>query len=191
MSVTSKRILSEAAQVDAAAVQNFPCSRKIHVTGSRDDIRVPMREIAQADTVSQDGRLKNPALTVYDTSGPYTDPEASIDIRRGLPPLRAGWIAERNDTAELAGLTSVYGLRREQDRALDQLRFMRRSNPRKATGGAVTQLHYARAGIVTPEMEYIAIRENQRLEQAVADGLTADRMHPGESFGAGISVIVV
>ncbi|MBT8446043.1 MAG: phosphomethylpyrimidine synthase ThiC, partial [Gammaproteobacteria bacterium] len=187
MSVTRKRILSEAAQVDAAAVQNFPCSRKVFVPGSRDDIRVPMREIAQADTVGRDGHQQNPRVTVYDTSGPYTDPDADIDIRRGLDPLRERWIAERDDTGELAGLSSAYGVRRERDASLDQLRFMRRTNPRKATGGrAVTQLHYARAGIITPEMEYIAIRENQRLEEAVADGLAADRMHAGESFGAAL-----
>src|SRR5215203_2506397 len=106
------------AKVDAAAIEPLPASRKIYVEGSRPDVRVPMREIAQGDTDASFGAEKNPPLTVYDTSGPYTDPAAVIDIRKGLAPLRAGWIAERGDTVELEGPTSGYGRARLADAGL-------------------------------------------------------------------------
>src|SRR6476660_4995903 len=109
------QFLAATAKVDDAAIQPLPNSRKIHVEGSRPDIRVPMREIAQSDTPASFGAEKNPAIVVYDTSGPYTDPAANIDIRKGLPALRAGWIAERGDTVELDGLTSAYGRARLAD----------------------------------------------------------------------------
>ncbi len=111
------------AHVDDAAVQPLPNSRKIYVEGSRPDIRVPMREIAQADTPASFGAEVNPPLAVYDTSGPYTDPTAKIDIRSGLPPLRARWIEERGDSAELDGLTSAYGRARLADAELAGMRF--------------------------------------------------------------------
>ena len=153
------------AHVDDAAVQPLPNSRKIYVEGSRPDVRVPMREIAQADTPASFGAEVNPPLAVYDTSGPYTDPAANIDIRSGLPPLRARWIEERDDSAELDGLTSAYGRARLADAELAGMRFDLKRQPRRAKSGAnlsgnVTQMHYARRGIVTPEMEFIAIREN-------------------------------
>lgn len=189
MSAIPDNVMSEQAQVDSAAVQPFPNSRKIYVTGSRPDIRVPMREVYQADTPAAFGARPNPALTVYDTSGPYTDLEADIDIRRGLEPLRAEWISERADTEVLSGLTSAYGRERLNDPALDQLRFQQTRLPLRARGGAtVTQMHYARRGIITPEMEFIAIRENQRLEALQDAGLL--KRHPGVSFGASIPPMI-
>lgn len=143
--------------VDPQAVKALPGSRKVYVPGSRADIRVPMREIAQART----GEEANPPLSVYDTSGPYTDPAARIDIRRGLPPLRAAWIAEREDTGQLDAPSSAYGRQRAEDPRLTALRFALHRPPRRAKAGHnVTQMHYARRGLVTPEMEFIAIREN-------------------------------
>jgi len=180
------------AKVDAAAVEPLPSSRKIHVEGSRPDIRVPMREIAQADTPASFGAEKNPPLTVYDTSGPYTDPAAVIDVRKGLPPLRARWIAERDDTVELEGPSSGYGRERLADAALAGLRFDLARRPRRARSGAnVTQMHYARRGIVTPEMEFIAIRENQRREAMLATmPPIVARQHPGHAFGAALPAAV-
>jgi phosphomethylpyrimidine synthase len=176
------------AQVDAAAVAPLPRSRKIHVEGSRADVRVPMREIEQSDTPASFGAEKNPAIVVYDTSGPYTDPSATIDIRKGLPALRQRWIDERGDTVELAGPTSAYGRERLADAALRGLRFDLHRKPRRARAGAnVTQMHYARRGIITPEMEFIAIRENQKREAMLAMlPPSVTRQHAGESFGASI-----
>ncbi len=172
------------AHVDAAAIAPLPRSRKIYVAGSRPDIRVPMREISQTPTGSE----PNPAICVYDCSGPYTDPQARIDIRAGLPALRAKWIEERGDTEELRGLSSDYGRARESDASLSGLRFDLKRRPRRAKAGAnVTQMHYARKGIVTPEMEFVAIRENQKLE-----GLSEllKTQHRGESFGAAIPKVI-
>ncbi len=123
------------AKVDSAAVAPLPASRKIYVQGSRADLRVPMREIAQSDTPATFGAEKNPPLAVYDCSGPYTDPDTSIDIRRGLAPLRAAWIAERDDTVELAGPTSAFGQARLADPALAGLRFDLHRKPRVAQPG--------------------------------------------------------
>ena len=186
--------LNQQMVVDSAAIQPLPNSRKIYVTGSRPDIRVPMREISQADTPTQFGGEANPPIYVYDTSGPYTDPHAQIDIRSGLPALRAAWIAERDDTELLAGLSSDYGRAREADPKLADLRFNLTRQPRRAKPGCnVTQMHYARRGIITPEMEYVAIRENLN-RQAYIDSLHATgntrllelmtRQHAGHSFGA-------
>lgn len=178
-------VLSRSAQVDEASVQPFPSSRKVYVEGSRPDIQVPMREITLADTPTDMGGEKNDPLYVYDTSGPYTDPDVAIDVRKGLAPLRARWIEERDDTELLDGMTSEYGRMREQDLRLDHLRFELTRKPRKAkTGNNVTQLHYARQGIITPEMEYIAIRENMKLAKARAEGNIVAEQHPGHNFGA-------
>jgi phosphomethylpyrimidine synthase len=178
------KFLSATAHVDEAAVKPLPNSRKVHVEGSRPDIRVPMREITQTDTPAAFGAEKNPAIFVYDTSGPYTDPSAAIDIRSGLAPLRAGWIEERNDTEVLEGPTSRYGRERLADPKLAQLRFNLKRHPRRAKAGMnVTQMHYARRGVITPEMEFIAIRENQRVD-ALTELLR--RSHPGQDFGAAI-----
>ncbi|HVS66856.1 MAG TPA: phosphomethylpyrimidine synthase ThiC [Thermoanaerobaculia bacterium] len=162
----------------------FPGSRKIHVEGSLPTLRVPMREIAQSPT----GGEANPPITVYDTSGPYTDPQATIDVERGLSPLRDAWIEERADTERLERLSSAYGLERLADRRLDRLRFPHLGLPRRARPGArVTQMHYARRGEITPEMEFIAIRENQRREaMPEAGGEELAAQHPGEPLGAAI-----
>ncbi|WP_317846237.1 phosphomethylpyrimidine synthase ThiC [Alcanivorax limicola] len=179
--------LSASAGAIEQACQPITGSRKIYVTGSRADLRVPMREIAQhATLLANGGTEENPPIAVYDTTGPYTDPDVTIDIRKGLAPLRAAWIAERHDTEALPGLTSEYGRRREQDVATAGLRFPDVRRPRRALAGAnVSQMHYARQGIITPEMEYIAIRENQNLAAARAAGLPVYQ-HPGQSFGAAI-----
>ncbi|WP_151671399.1 phosphomethylpyrimidine synthase ThiC [Nitrincola schmidtii] len=177
--------LNQTAQVDSLAVQPFPQSRKVYIEGSRPDIRVPMREITLADTPTAAGPEKNPPLYVYDTSGLYTDPEASIDVRKGLPPLRDAWIQERDDTELLDDLSSDYGRARAADLRLDELRFDLQRKPRRAKSGKnVTQLHYARQGIITPEMEFIAIRENMKLAKQHADQPLLAQQHPGQSFGA-------
>ena len=178
------KFLSATAHVDVAAVKPLPNSRKIYVEGSRPDVRVPMREITQSDTPAAMGAERNPPLFVYDTSGPYTDPAIQIDIRSGLAPLREKWIRERNDSEQLPDLTSDYGRRRAADSKLAELRFNLKRHPWRAKPGMnVSQMHYARKGIITPEMEYIAIRENQR-----RDGLPdlVTRQHAGQSFGAAI-----
>lgn len=183
-----EKFTNDSAQVDAAAIQPLPNSRKIYLQGSRADIRVPMREISQSDTATSQGVEKNPPIYVYDTSGPYTDPAASIDIRQGLPPVREQWIDERADTEILSGFSSSYSRERLSDPKLMDMRFHLKRPARRAKSGAnVTQMHYARRGIITPEMEFIAIRENQRREQADLNGeglLT--RQHPGQGFGAAI-----
>jgi len=176
------KFLSATAHVDEAAVKPLPRSRKIYVQGSRDDIQVPMREISQSDTPASFGAESNAPLYVYDTSGPYTDPGAAIDIRNGLGPLRERWIEERADTDLMTGPTSIYGRMRLDDAKLAQMRFNLQRTPRRARPGKnVSQMHYARRGIITPEMEFVAIRENQR-----RDGLPEllTRQHAGESFGA-------
>ncbi|HEY5929862.1 MAG TPA: phosphomethylpyrimidine synthase ThiC [Burkholderiales bacterium] len=176
------KFLTDTAHVDEAAVKPLPSSRKTYVQGSRDDLRVPMREISQSETPASFGAEKNPPIFVYDTSGPYTDPSVAIDIRNGLAPLRERWIDERNDTQVLTGPTSTYGQVRLDDPKLAEMRFNLRRSPRRARSGAnVSQMHYARRGIVTPEMEYIAIRENQRRD-LLPDLIV--RQHAGESFGA-------
>jgi len=182
------KFLSATAHVDEAAVKALPNSRKVYVEGSRPDIRVPMREISQSDTPAGMGAEKNPPIYVYDTSGPYTDPAVKIDIRSGLAPLREKWIIERNDTELLPDLTSAYGRSRAADPKLAELRFNLKRRPRRAKAGMnVSQMHYARKGIITPEMEYIAIRETQR-----RDGLSEliTRQHPGQSFGAAIPQVI-
>jgi phosphomethylpyrimidine synthase len=170
------------AHVDSAAVRPLPQSHKIYVEGSRADIRVPMREIAQADTPTGMGGERNAPLCVYDTSGAYTDPAACIDIRAGLAALREKWVEERADTLLLDGPSSKYGIERLHDPKLAALRFNLKRKPRRAIHGAnVTQMHYARRGMVTPEMEFVAIRENQRRE-GLPEMLL--RQHPGQNFGA-------
>jgi phosphomethylpyrimidine synthase len=191
--------LAATAKVDEAAVKPLPNSRKVYVQGSRPDIQVPMREISQDDTSTSFGGEKNPPIYVYDCSGIYTDPTAKIDIRSGLPAIRNPWIEERNDTELLSGPSSEYGIERLNDPKLTELRFNLQRKPRKAKAGKnVTQMHYARQGIVTPEMEYVAIRENLRRQEYIeslknaggkigakmVDLLT--RQHPGQSFGASI-----
>src|SRR4051812_1312031 len=186
------KFLAATAHVDDAAIKPLPNSRKVYVG----KLRVPMREVSQSDTPSMFGGEKNPPVYVYDCSGPYTDPAAKIDIRTGLPALREPWILGRNDTELLTGPSSSFGRERLADAKLSELRFNLRRNPRRGKSN-VTQMHYARRGIITPEMEFIAVRENlQReayIESLKAGGKTGQKMlellmrqHPGQSFGASI-----
>ncbi len=188
-----------AAHVDEAAVQPLPNSRKIYVEGSQPDIRVPMREISQDDTPTSMGGEKNPPIFVYDCSGPYSDPAAKIDIRQGLPALRTRWIEARGDTEILSDLSSEYGRQQAANPALAAMRFpdLARTPRRAKAGMNVSQMHYARKGIITPEMEFIAIRENnnraayiESLKQSgpLGEKLAAmmNRQHPGQNFGANL-----
>jgi phosphomethylpyrimidine synthase len=189
MSAIPEEFVRRTAQVSEAVTRPFARSRKIFVQGSRPDLRVPMREVTQQPTHLSGGVEENPPITVYDTSGPYTDPEAAIDLLRGLPDLRGAWIEERGDTERLRGPTSEYGRARAADPVLSQLRFEHIRAPRRALPGRnVTQMHYARRGTVTPEMEFVAIRENNRLQEMRADPRYAKllRQHAGEAFGARI-----
>ncbi|MCE9623833.1 MAG: phosphomethylpyrimidine synthase ThiC [Deltaproteobacteria bacterium] len=181
MNALPEKMLEEFQQLDADATRPFPGSKKIYIPGSRADLRVPMREISL--------KAPNAPVCVYDTSGPYTDPEAKIDLLQGLPPLRSGWIEERGDSEKLSDLSSQYGRARNADPKLTALRFEHNlRTPRRAKSGAnVSQMHYARKGIITPEMEYIAIRESQRLEAARE---AAALQHPGNSFGAAIPAAI-
>ena len=182
------KFLAATAQVDQAAIQPLPKSRKIYIEGSRADLRVPVREISQSETSASFGAEPNPPIFVYDTSGPYTDSTVKIDIRSGLAPLRARWIAERADTEELAGPTSRFGIDRLNDPKLAELRFNLHRRPRRARSGEnVTQMHYARRGVITPEMEFIASRENQRLDGQPPAVL---RQHAGQSFGASLPQLI-
>ncbi|NNP68333.1 phosphomethylpyrimidine synthase ThiC [Acinetobacter sp. Ac_5812] len=158
----------------------LPASRKVYVEGSRPDIQVPFREISLTETPTGLGGEHNPPVMVYDTSGAYTDPNVQIDLNKGLPFVRQTWIEERQDTDVLSGLSSEFGQARLKDIRTADIRFAHIQNPRRAqTGKNVTQMHYAKQGIITPEMEYIAIRENQRQRENVDM-----RQHPGQNFGA-------
>ena len=165
-------------------------SRKVYVPGQLHDIQVAMREISVSDTISHPSgrRIPNTPVTVYDTSGPYTDPSAVIDLQKGLPRLREAWIRDRQDVDDLPGFSSTYCQQRMADQSLDALRFEHIRKPLRAKDGQnVTQLHYARQGIITPEMEYIAIRENQRIDQVGGPSVINDPLsvqHTGNSFGA-------
>ncbi len=187
MSAVPADFIRRTAQLSAEATRPYPNSRKVFVPGARADLRVAMREVSQSDTLALHGAEANPPIPIYDTSGPYTDPAACIDLLRGLPPLRAGWIAERGDTQPLNDFTSEYTRRRNRDTKLADIRFPAPPKPRRAKVGAnVTQMHYARRGTITPEMEYIAIRENLRLQELRADSRYAQllRQHRGQHFGA-------
>ncbi|MGK4362993.1 phosphomethylpyrimidine synthase ThiC [Ectopseudomonas chengduensis] len=186
MSTQQQKNLSESAQVDQQSVQPFPRSQKVYVQGSRPDIRVPMREISLDVTPTDFGGEINAPVTVYDTSGPYTDPNVTIDVRKGLADVRSAWIEDRDDTEKLPGLSSEFGQRRLNDAELTKMRFAHVRNPRRAKAGHnVSQMHYAKQGIITPEMEYVAIRENMKLAEAREAGLLGEQ-HAGHSFGAAI-----
>ncbi|RTZ74260.1 MAG: phosphomethylpyrimidine synthase ThiC [Gammaproteobacteria bacterium] len=187
MSAIPEDFIRETARLSEDVTRPFPRSRKIYVEGGQAGIRVPMREITQDATRAMQGDEENPPIYVYDTSGPYTDPDAAIDLLRGLPPLREAWIESRGDTEKLQGPTSEYGRARQSDPELAQLRFEHIRTPRRARAGAnVTQMHYARRGIVTPEMEFVAIRENMKLDELRRDPRYAKllKQHPGQGFGA-------
>jgi phosphomethylpyrimidine synthase len=187
-------VLKDATETTNSSVKidSYPASEKVYVQGSRPDIRVPMRKITLSDTPvhfgSEKGAEKNPPLYVYDTSGVYTDPNVEVDLKKGLSSVRSAWILERNDTEELAGPSSDFGRQRLEDPATANLRFEHIRKPRRAkTGANVSQMHYARQGIITPEMEFIAIRENQKMEEM--RHLWKDQ-HPGYSYGASIPDVI-
>ena len=181
MSAIPEEFQKKTEALQQAAITPLPNSEKVYIKGSRDDINVPMRKISLADTASSFGAEKNPDVYVYDCSGVYTDPDATIDLRKGLPNVRLPWILDRNDTELLEGPSSTFGQERQNDPALASLRFEHIQAPRRAKAGAnVSQMHYAKKGIITPEMEYIAIRENMKRSEINAE------QHPGESFGASI-----
>jgi len=187
MSANPRDELRDPARLGDAVTQPFAGSAKIHFTGSRPDIRVAMREIRQSATPGVGGPEPNPPIVVYDTSGPYTDPDYRVDLLAGLPALRSAWVEARGDSAPLDGQTSSFARARAGTPEAVALAFPGRRVPRRArAGGNVTQMHYARRGIVTPEMEYVALRENAGLEARreawAAAGLLA--RHPGEAFGA-------
>jgi phosphomethylpyrimidine synthase len=187
MSTEAENLFRHTARLSEQVTGPFPGSTKVYVNGSRPDLRVGMREVRQSDTPASDGGRANPPISVYDTSGPYTDPDTAIELERGLPPLRGGWIAERGDTEPLGGRSAEYAKDRLRNAALDSLRFPRLPTPRRAAGGHnVTQMHYARRGLITPEMEYVALRENARLaelREAYGQAGLLTR-HGGQGFGA-------
>jgi len=181
---TVKEFINEDASLDPSALVSFANSKKVYIQGSTPDIQVPFREISISDTPSEFGAEKNVPVLVYDTSGPYTDPKHEINIQNGLHAVRAKWIEDRNDTQVLDGPSSDFGKQRKNDPELEKMRFNLLRKPRKAKPGQnVSQMHYAKKGIITPEMEFIAIRENQRRE-----GLSEiiQEQHKGENHGAKI-----
>ena len=189
MSAIPEEFQQRTAKLSEEVTRSFPNATKIYVQGSRSDLRVPMREIAQSPTSGMLGEEKNPPITVYDTSGPFGDPAIDVDLMKGMPDVRSGWIKERGDTELLAGPSSDYGRQRQGAEDLAYLRFEHIRPPRRARAGKnVSQMHYARRGIITPEMEYVAIRENQRLDELRADPRYAKllRQHPGQNFGANL-----
>jgi len=189
MSAIPEDFITKTTTLSEEVTRPFANSRKIYVQGSRDDLRVPMREISQSPTLTNNDKEINPPITVFDTSGPYTDPDVSIDLLKGLPDVRSAWIAERNDTVQLEGPSSAYGQQRQGDVKLETLRFEHIRAPRKAKAGKnVSQMHYARQGVITPEMEYVAIRETQRLDELRLDPEYQKllKQHPGENFGANL-----
>lgn len=180
--------------INQIGCQPYPESAKIFVTGSREDVQVGMREITLSDSLTGGTKARpeytpNEPLHVYDTSGPYTDPEAKIDVRAGLAPLRLNWILERQDTQLLESTHSHFTQQRLADNGIDHLRFDNLPRPRRAAPEhTVTQLHYARRGIITPEMEYIAIRENMRRDEVRDENL--NRQHPGQAFGTQLPEVI-
>lgn len=178
-----EQIFTRSAELSSAAREPFQNSQKVYVNGTLPGVRVAMREIKLSDTQTAQGPERNPAICVYDTSGPYTDPNIEIDINKGLPRLRESWISARQDTEILAGISSRYGQERLADKKLEAIRFPNLQHPRRALAGKnITQMHYAKQGIITPEMEYVAIRENLKY---ASEGLMAHQ-HAGQDFGASI-----
>lgn len=189
MSAIPQEFLDRAAELSSDSTKPLDGSNKIYVEGSRPDIKVPMREIYLEDTASSFGAEPNPPIPVYDTSGPYTDPDVQVDLLQGLNDVRTNWIDERNDTEALSGPSSDYGQQRQSDPELAHLRFEHIRTPRVAKQGKnVSQMHYAKQGIITPEMEYIAIRESMKLQELRKDPEYKKVMmqHPGMSFGANL-----
>ena len=179
-------------KIDNIDISSYPNSEKVYVTGSRPDIRVAMRRIHQYPTVKiEDGKrveYPNEDILVYDTSGPYTDPAVKTDINKGLPRHREQWVIDRDDTEVLDDITSEYGRERRDNKAIDAIRFPVQHKPRKAREGRrVTQMHYARKGIVTPEMEYVAIRENlDNRERGIGSYITPEFVRDEVAAGRAI-----
>ncbi len=189
--MTKISTIADQFRADQAAIQPFPNSKKLYVEGRLHPVRVPMREISLTPTQTAKGVETNPPVRVYDTSGPYTDPSINIDLRAGLANIRTPWIEARQDTEILTAETSVFTQRRVGDLQFEQLRFQHRRLPRRAINGRnVSQMHYAKQGMITAEMEYIAIRENmalQQLKEQQAQELGASfHQHAGQDFGAAI-----
>jgi phosphomethylpyrimidine synthase len=193
MSAIPHDFVTKTTELSVSVTQTFPKSKKVYEQGSRSDIQVPMRQIEQEPTAASFGAENNPLIPVYDTSGAYTQADAQIDLLKGLPELRGNWISERDDTEQLDGPSSDYGHERQHNPALASLRFEHIRAPRKAKAAAnVTQMHYARRGIITPEMEFVAIRENCGLQKMRADPSYSKllQQHSGESFGSNIPDII-
>ncbi|MBI3271324.1 MAG: phosphomethylpyrimidine synthase ThiC [Planctomycetes bacterium] len=198
MNTTVEKHPQSEPRLDPVTHGPLPASRKAYVAGRlHPDVRVPMREVALSPTRRAGAAgagpvtVPNAPFVVYDTSGPYTDPDLVVDLARGIAPLRAGWIRARGDSEELPRISSEYGRRRLAEHALDELRFPNLRKPRRAKAGAnVSQMHYARKGIITPEMEFVAIRESQLREAAAGAPPAAEPQHPGQSWGAGIPKVI-
>jgi len=193
MSAIPEDFINQTTRLSEEVTKPFPGSKKKYVVGSRPDIRVPMREIQLSTTHTSAGEEENPPLSIYDTSGPFSDPDMEVDLLKGMPDVRSGWIDERADTELLDGPSSAYGQSRQGDPELAHLRFEHIHNPRRALAGKnVSQMHYARQGIITPEMEYVAIRENCQLQEMREDPRYQKllRQHPGQSFGANIPELI-
>ena len=186
MNANLENFLDRIDQLDTSSHQHFPNSRKIYVEGSRPDLKVPMREIALTSTETAHGIERNPPIRVYDSSGIYSDASAKVDLRAGLPPVRSPWITERGDSEQLESVSSAFGRIRQSDAQTAHLRFEHMKKPLRAKSGKnVTQLHYARQGIITPEMEFVAIRENMAKQQA-SEQCDLAGQHHGHSYGANI-----
>ena len=189
MSVTSQALLEQTTLLSDEVTVPMPGSRKVYISSDDGHIRVPIREIDQAPTPDGEGLVQNPPIPVYDTSGPFTDPDVSVDLSQGLAPVRAPWITQRGDCEQLDQLSSEYGRQRAANRKLDAIRFPAMTRPLRArAGNNVSQMAYARRGIITPEMEFVAIREDGRLQELRHDSRYQQllKQHPGQSFGASI-----
>lgn len=189
MSVSKLDLIAKTSKLSEEVTKPFPRSRKVYIKGSLNNVRVGMREVECSDTPTSFGAEQNPSIPIYDTSGPLTDPDANIDLSQGLPSIRADWIDRRADTAVLAGPSSDFGRARAVDPKTEHMRFAVNHTPRKAIAdNNVTQMHYAKKGMITPEMEYVAIRESLRLQELREDPRYQKllRQHKGESFGANL-----
>lgn len=187
MSAIAEELRQQTSRLSEEVTRPFPGSRKVYLNGSTPDIRVPTREVVCTPTPAGFGVEENPPIPIYDTSGPFTDPDVKIDLLKGLPRLREPWIDARNDTEQLDGPSSAFGRKRENDASLAALRFEHRCAPKRAGAGRnVTQMHYARRGVITPEMEFAAIRESMRLQELLEHPGYQKllRQHKGENFGA-------
>ena len=185
MNAVPEVALADRAELDPELTRPLPGSRKVYVPNADGSLQVPMRQIEQNPTRERAGMSQNPAIYVYDTSGPYTDAAARIDVRTGLPALRQPWILARGDTEALSTPSSLWTRRRADEPALGAIRYPGKTEPRRARAGVnVTQMHYARRGLITPEMEFIAIRENLKLDAWRGASPRDARLHAGTTYGA-------